>query len=104
MDISELKKISGKSYDIALAKQNALEKAESRLLVAYEGHLLKADAETINLIKTLSEDRKEFVILDVNSNPVLIKDAISLLDILKSKNQEVLNSYHQTYQQFSKIR
>lgn len=104
MEISDLKKISDKSYDIALAKQNALEKIKSRMLVAHDGHLLKADAETINLIKTLLEDRKEFVILDVNDNPLLVKDPRALLEVLKSKNQEVLNSYHQIYQQFSKLR
>jgi hypothetical protein len=104
MDISELKKVSDRSYDLALAKQNALEKAHSRMLVAYEGHLLKADAETINLVKNLSEDRQEFVILDINNNPVLVQDPKGLFDLLKSKNQEVLNSYHHTYQEFSKIR
>lgn len=104
MEISDLKKISDKSYDIALAKQNALEKIKSRMLVAHDGHLIKADAETINLIKTLSEDRKELVILDVNDNPLLVKDPQALLEVLKSKNQEVLNSYHQIYQQFSKLR
>ena len=104
MDISELKKVSDRSYDLALAKQNALEKAHSRMLVAYEGHLLKADAETINLVKNLSEDRQEFVILDINNNPVLVQDPRGLLDLLKSKNQEVLNSYYHTYHEFSKIR
>ena len=104
MDISELKKVSDRSYDLALAKQNALEKAHSRMLVAYEGHLLKADAETINLVKNLSEDRQEFVILDINNNPMLVQDPGGLLDLLKSKNQEVLNSYHHTYQEFSKTR
>jgi len=104
MEISDLKKLSDKSYDIALAKQNALEKIKSRMLVAHDGHLIKADAETINLIKTLSEDRKELVILDVNDNPLLVKDPQALLEVLKSKNQEVLNSYHQIYQQFSKLR
>jgi hypothetical protein len=104
MDISELKKVSDRSYDLAVAKQNALEKAHSRMLVAYEGHLLKADAETINLVKNLSEDRQEFVILDINNNPVLVQDPRGLLDVLKSKNQEVLNSYYHTYQEFSKTR
>ena len=104
MDISELKKVSDRSYDLAVAKQNALEKANSRMLVAYEGHLLKADAETINLVKILSEDRQDFVILDINNNPVLVQDPVGLLDVLKSKNQEVLNSYYHTYQEFLKTR
>jgi len=97
MDISKLKQRSDRSYAIALEKQNALEKAKSRMILAHEGHLFKADAETINLVKTLSEDSETFVMLDVNDNPVLVEDPKALLYDLKSKNQEVLNSYHQLY-------
>lgn len=103
MDITELKKISDKSYDVAVAKQNALEKADSRLLFAHNGHLFKADAQTINLIKTLSEDHKTFYVLDQNKNPALIEDSESFLKQLKQRNQESLNAYHETYQQLSKL-
>ena len=102
MEISDLKKISDKSYDIALAKQNALEKIKSRMLVAHDGHLLKADAETINLIKTLLEDRKEFVILDVNDNPCHITDPDDFLGKLIERNQETLNAYQQLHQDLAK--
>ena len=73
------------------------------MLLAYEGHLFKADAETINLVKTLSEDRDNFVMLDSNNNPAIINKPYEFLDVLKSKNQEALNTYHQAYQQFTKI-
>ena len=39
MDIGELKKQSDLSYDIAIAKRNALEKAHSRLVVVYNEHI-----------------------------------------------------------------
>ena len=51
MDIGELKKQSDLSYDIAVAKRNALEKAHSRLVVVHNEHIFRADAETINLVK-----------------------------------------------------
>tara|TARA_Y100000034_G_C6893461_1_gene411475 strand:+ start:203 stop:517 length:315 start_codon:yes stop_codon:yes gene_type:complete len=104
MEISKLKQKSDRSYTIALEKQNALEKAKSRMLFAHNGHLFNADAETISLVKTLSEDLGTFVILDVNDNPVLIEDPKALLDALKSKNQEVLNSYHQLYKTITETR
>ena len=104
MDISKLKQKSDRSYTIALEKQNALEKAKSRMLLAHNGHLFNADAETINLVKTLSEDLGTFVILDVNDNPVLIEDPKKLLDALKSKNQEVLNSYHKLHKKITETR
>ena len=75
MDINDFKKQSEKSYGIALAKQNALEKAKSKMIMAYEGHLFLANAETINLVKTLSElHTSPFYILDTNDNPVEIAD------------------------------
>jgi len=55
MDIGSLKKESDLSFDVAIAKRNALEKAHSRLVVVYNEHIFRADAETINLVKTLEE-------------------------------------------------
>ena len=105
MDINDFKKQSEKSYGIALAKQNALEKARSRMIMAYEGHLFLANAETINLVKTLSElNTSPFYILDTNDNPVEITDPKILLEKLITKNQEVLNTYHETYKQFATLR
>jgi len=105
MDISEIKKISDRSHDIALAKQNALEKARSQLLVAHDGHLFLANPETINLVRTLSElHSRPFCILDTNNNPAQITNPEKFLETLVMKNQEALNSYYQAYQQFSKIR
>lgn len=102
MDISELKKISQKNFDIALAKQNEIEKARSRMITAYEGHLFLANAETINLVSCMKGLKDSFVILDTNENPVLIDDPAQFLDRLITKNQEVLNSYLQAYKNFEK--
>ena len=104
METTELKKQSDRSYSIALAKQNALEKAKSKQILAYNGHLFLADAHTINLVKVLKEQRQEFVILDSNDNPALIDKSEDFLEKLIAKNQEVLNTYHQEYQQFKKLR
>lgn len=104
MDLSELKKQADRSYDVALAKQNQFEKAKSRMLVAHDGHLFKADPETINLVGHLKSHSDTFVVLDANGNPAMIKDPESFLRELISKNQEVLNSYHQAYQEFTRLR
>ena len=47
MDIGELKQKADLSYDISVAKKNALERAVSRQIFAYNGHLFRADAQTI---------------------------------------------------------
>ena len=41
MDIGSLKRESDLSFDIAVAKRNALEKANSRLVVVYKEHNYK---------------------------------------------------------------
>jgi len=103
MDIGSLKKESDLSFDIAVAKRNALEKAHSRLVVVYNEHIFRADAETINLVKTLEEVHSSpFYILDTNNNPVEISDSKEFLHVLIERNQEAISSYHQMSKTFAK--
>jgi len=104
MDISELKKQSDLSYDIAVAKRNSLEKAHARQVLVYNGHIFRADAETICLVRTLKETNSKFFMLDTNENPVEITDADGFLALLIERNQETLNTYHQTYKTFTEKR
>ena len=100
MDIGELKKQSDLSYDIAIAKRNALEKAHSRQIIVYNEHIFRADPQTICLVKTLKETVDKFFILDTNNNPVEIQDPEDFLKKLIERNQECLSSYHQMYKTF----
>jgi hypothetical protein len=102
MDIGELKKQSDLSYDIAIAKRNALEKAHSRLIIVYNEHIFRADPQTICLVKTLKETVDKFFILDTNNNPVEIQDPEDFLTKLIERNQESLSSYHQMYKTFER--
>jgi hypothetical protein len=103
MDIGELKKQSDLSYDIAIAKRNALEKAHSRQVIVYNEHIFRADPQTINLVKNLSESHSSpFFILDTNDNPVEIDNSKEFLQILIERNQESLSSYHQMYKTFER--
>ena len=103
MDFRELKKQSDLSYDIAVAKRNALEKANARLVVVYNEHIFRADSETINIVKTLSEvSTVPFYVLDSNNNPVEISNPKEFLQILVQRNQEAISSYHQMSKTFEK--
>ena len=102
MDIGELKKQSDLSYDIAIAKRNAIEKANTRQIIVYNEHIFRADPQTICLVKTLKEDHDTFFVLDTNSNPVQIKDPQDFLAKLIERNQESLSSYHQMYKTFER--
>ena len=102
MDIGELKKQSDLSYDIAIAKRNALEKAHSRQIIVYNEHIFRADPQTICLVKTLKQTVDKFFILDTNNNPVEIQDPEDFLKKLIERNQECLSSYHQMYKTFER--
>ena len=102
MDIGSLKKQSDLSYSIAIAKRNALEKANSRQVMVYNEHIFRADPQTICLVRTLKETNDTFFVLDTNSNPVQITDPPGFLSKLIERNQETLNAYHQTQQTFTK--
>jgi len=102
MDIHELKRQSDLSYDTAVAKRNALEKAHSRQVMTHNGHLFRADAETICLVRTLKESQDTFCVLDTNHNPVEITDPTEFLGKLIERNQESLNAYKQIYQTFTR--
>jgi hypothetical protein len=102
MDIGKLKKESDLSYNIAIAKRNALEKAKSRLVVVYNEHIFSADSQTINLVKTLSDvGTSPIYILDSNNNPVEISDSDEFLQLLIARNQEAISSYHQMSKTFA---
>ena len=103
MDISELKKQSDLSYDIAIAKRNALEKARARQVVVYSQHIFRADPQTITLVKTLIESATSPIyVLDTNDNVAEIFDPNDFLQTLISRNQEALNLYHQLSKKFEK--
>ena len=102
MDIGSLKQKSDLSYDIAIAKRNALEKAHARQVMVYGERIFRADAQTICLVKTLKETRDKFFLLDTNDNPVEITDPEDFLSKLIERNQESLNSYHQMHKAFER--
>ena len=100
MNIGELKNKSDLSYNIAVAKRNALEKANSRMIVVYNEHIFRADPETINLVNVLKENNDKFFVLDTNNNPVEITNPEEFLKTLIERNQESLSSYHQMAKTF----
>jgi len=99
MDIQSLKEQADLSFAQAVAKKNALERAMSRQLLAYNDHLFKANAETINLVHVLQQEHDKFFILDANNNPCEITNPVEFLALLIQRNQESLNQYHQLQQQ-----
>tara|TARA_E500000318_G_C3371110_1_gene138508 strand:- start:1 stop:315 length:315 start_codon:yes stop_codon:yes gene_type:complete len=97
MDIGKLKTYSNLAHDLAQTKKNALEKCKARQIIAYNGRLFRADAQTINVVSTFKAHNKKFIMLDVNDNPCEINEPDSFLSLLIEKNQEALNTYNQLF-------
>jgi len=104
MDIGNLKKYSDLNFKVAQAKKNALERMRSRQLMAYNERLFVADANTINLVSTLKQQKQDFYVLDVNDNPCHITEPEDFLNKLIERNQETLNAYQQLHQDLAKKR
>ena len=98
MDIGKLKKYSDLAHDLNVTKRNSLEKMRARQIMAYEGRLFRADAQTINTVSTLKAHSKQFYLLDTNDNPCHIKDPDDFLKKLIERNQETLNTYSQLHE------
>ena len=98
MDIGTLKNYSALAHDLSQTKKNALEKMRSRQVIAYNGSLFQADANTINVVQTYKAHSKEFYMLDTNDNPCHITDPDEFLRKLIERNQETLNTYHQLHE------
>ena len=97
MDIGKLKTYSNLAHDLAQTKKNALEKCKARQIIAYNGRLFRADAQTINVVSTFKAHNRKFIMLDVNDNPCEINEPDSFLSLLIEKNQEALNTYNQLF-------
>ena len=97
MDIGKLKKYSDLAHDLNVTKRNSLEKMRARQIMAYQGRLFRADAQTINTVSTLKAHLKQFYLLDTNDNPCHIKDPDDFLRKLIERNQETLNTYSQLH-------
>ena len=98
MDIGTLKNYSDLAYNLLQTKKNALEKMRSRQIIAYNGRLFQADANTMNVVQTFKAQTKSFYMLDTNDNPCHITDPDEFLRILIERNQETLNAYHQLHE------
>ena len=102
MDIGTLKNYSDLAHGLSQTKKNALEKMRSRQIIAYNGRLFRADAETINVVQTFKSHSKKFYMLDTNDNPCHITNPEEFLRLLIERNQETLNSYNQLFEDLKK--
>lgn len=80
------------------AKVYLKEKYESKLIVAEQEGLWKADHATINFLYNIHKVQKEVVLMDTFNNPVKV-NALDLFNKLIQVYNDVMEEYHNEWQE-----
>lgn len=87
-----------------VAKRNLAEKAEESLTLAYEGGLFKVTPELISFVSTYTELPNFEILKDIYDTPIKITDIVDFQHKIIQKYNEVMNGWHQEYEELSRIR
>lgn len=96
MDTKTLLAESKARFNHNAAKDYLAEKYQNKLIVAEQGGLWRANAETIGLLNSLTKTK--VVLIDAFSNPVKV-DRKELLKTLRSVYAEVMEEWHKEWQE-----
>lgn len=83
------------------AKEYLKEKYESRLLVAAQNGLWRADTSTINFLNAVNLE--EVVLIDTFQNPVKV-DRVKLLELLKDVYHTTMNDWYTEWKELENKR
>lgn len=83
------------------AKAQLKDKYDSKLIVAEQNGLWKADAQTITLLTTFDTDN--IVLMDTFNNPVKV-DRIKLLETLRNTYAVVMQEWHDEWKELESKR
>jgi|TARA_Y100000310_G_scaffold324182_1_gene385722 hypothetical protein len=106
MDIDFLKEVEqfvNLKTAVQVKKKNALERANNKLLFAYEGGMFRADSSLITFVKSHDPNR-DLILLDQNSTPILIPSITDFISKVESCYYEAMNEYYQLYEQLKRER
>ena len=101
MDTKTLLAESKARFNHNSAKSYLNEKYSSKLLVAEQGGLWRADAQTIGLLQSFDSD--SVILLDTFNNIVEV-NRIELLDKLKSLYSTVMTQWHSEWKELENKR
>jgi hypothetical protein len=90
---------------LSTKQENLKTLLQNKLLFHYEGYVFKIDQNLIGLLGALIVmDEKEFILIDKNDTPVLIKDIPQFFNSLMPQYKKSLESYYNNYQKLSEAR
>lgn len=101
MDVQTLLTEAKARFGYNSAKEYLREKYSSKILVAEQGGLWRADAITIATLQSFSDER--IILLDTHNNPVEV-DRTLLLEKLKSVYTTVTQEYYKEFKELENKR
>lgn len=86
-------------------KKNLKTRMNTMMTIGYHGAMFTAKLELINFVKQLLDlNAGQYVLLDDNENPVLIKDLLDFHTKLLTQYTEAMNEYYTEYEKLKKLR
>jgi len=90
---------------LATRQENLKLLMNNKLMLSYEGGMFKITQDLISFIGILlAANEKEFIFIDVNDIPILIKDLGDFYHLAVEKYKKVLQQYYQSYQKLNDAR
>lgn len=108
MDENLKKALDFSNYQIALSNQRKVirEKAESKLAFGHSGGIFKIDRSLLTFVQMLIDSGRNIDVpmIDINENPILIKDLESFRDEIFDRYFSVNLEYYNEFQEIKKSR
>lgn len=102
MDTKQLIAETKARFNHNSAKAYLKDKYDSKLIVADQGGLWKADPQTISFLSSMTDDNF-LIIMDTFDNPVLVKRE-DLLEVLKKTYNSVMLQWHNEWKELEQKR
>lgn len=93
-------------HTLAIQRKSLKDKIESKLTYGHNGGIFKIDQMLISFVQMMINKGRStgVVLLDLNSNPILIEDLELFLEELLSRYFEYTTEYYEQYQKIKKSR
>ena len=101
--LKQIEQFANLKTALNVKKRNALERANNKLIFAYQGGLFTADAQSILFAKQHDPNR-DLIMLDNNNSPIKITDIKEFISKADSCYYEAMNEYHSVHESLKKQR
>ena len=103
MNVIDLEQFTRQRLDINRQRLALKEQQEQRLTVVYNGGLFLVDLVLMGFLASW-DTKFQLYLKDSYDNPIYIDNVKVLLDLCRTKWSEVMNDWHNQYEELKKVR